>query len=225
MKRLAPEDRPREKLSRLGVDALGDNELVAIVLGHGSRAQPVLDVANALLTALGGVHGLTRATHDDLRGIAGVGPVRAAQVLAAVELGRRTLVRAPAPREQLLSPRDVAAYLLPKFGAHGVERFGLLLFDSRYRVIRTTLLSVGGVDSAPAHPREIFRVASAGGATAVVLFHNHPSGDPSPSSEDVRLTVRLARAGEVMGIEVVDHVILADNRYYSFREAGTLTAS
>lgn len=222
VKSLAPDDRPREKMRRLGPDALGDNELAAIVLGFGARRQSALELANALLGALGGLHGLPRATIDDLERIRGIGPVRAMQLVAAVELGRRTLSRPNAPREQLLTPRDAFAYLAPRFSARGIEQFGLILLDVRYRVIRATLLTSGGGTSAPVLPRDVFREAIAGRASAIVLFHNHPSGDPAPSSDDVHLTVSLVQSGELMGIEVVDHLVLADDRYYSFREKGLL---
>jgi DNA repair protein RadC len=217
-------DRPREKLGRLGVAALTDHELVAIVLGHGSRDVSVVDLARAVLASFGGVHGLTRTSIDALRAVRGVGTSRAMQLVAAVELGRRTLQRSPERRAQMLGPRDAAEYLLPRFSAHPVERFGLLLLDARYRIIRTAVVSTGGVDATPVHPREVFREAALAGASALVLFHNHPSGDPTPSADDIRLTARLRQAGELMGIEVADHVILADDRYYSFREAGTFAA-
>ncbi len=224
VKHLAPEDRPREKLERVGADGLGDNELGAVVLGTGRRRRSDLEVANELLAAVGGLHGLTRVTRDGLRGIAGVGPVQASRLLAAVELGRRTLLQPAVRRLQLLAPRDAAAYLLPRHSARAVEQFGLVLLDARYRVIRTAVISTGAADMTTVHPREVFREAAAAAASALVLFHNHPSGDPAPSTEDLRLTARLVQAGEVMGIEVVDHIILADNRYYSFREAGVLAA-
>lgn len=225
VRELSPEDRPREKLRRLGADALGDNELVAIVLGQGARTRSALDLANILLLALGGVHGLTRVSADELQRVPGIGPVRSLQLLAAVELGRRTLSRPMPAREQLLCPRDAAAFLTPRFSARGIEQFGVVLLDARFRVIRAVLLSSGDVESAPAQPREVFREAAAGRASAIVLFHNHPTGDPSPSAEDIALTTRMLRAGEIMGVEVVDHLVLADNRYYSFREAGALGVS
>ena len=222
VKGLTPDDRPREKLRRLGADALGDNELAAIIVGQGPRRQSALDLANALLASLGGIHGLTRVSVDELQRVRGIGPVRALQLLAAVELGRRTLMRPNQQREQILTPKDAAAFLTPRFSARGVEHFGLVLLDVRYRVIRAVLLSSGGVDSAPVQPREVFREATAGRAAAIVLFHNHPSGDPSPSQEDIVLTARMLRAGDVMGIDVVDHLILAEQRYFSLVEAGRL---
>ena len=194
------------------------------MLGSGQRSRGALDLANGLLSAVGGLHRLTRSSRDDLCRVPGVGEAQAARLLAAVELGRRTLLQPPAERPQLRSPRETASYLLPRFSARPVEHFGLVLLDVRCRVIRTALLSVGTIDATTVHPREVFREATVAGASSVVLFHNHPSGDPSPSPDDVRLTARLVRAGEVMGIEVIDHLILADHRYYSFRESGGLAA-
>jgi len=222
VKDLAPGDRPREKLLRHGAAALGDNELVALVLGSGSRRSGALAVANALLDARGGLHGLVRSTSDDLSRIGGIGPVKAAQILAALELGRRTLTRAPAARPQLRTPAEAAAYLLPAFGARPVEHFGVVLLDSKHRVLRTTLVAVGTLNATAVAPRDIFREAALGAAAAVIVFHNHPSGDPSPSPDDVELTRRLVAAGTLMGIDVVDHVILGDVGYCSFREMGRL---
>lgn len=217
MKTVAAHDRPREKLERLGAGALGDNELLAIVLGHGRAHASALDLANAVLGA-SGLAALVRARHDDLTKVKGIGAARAAQVLAAIELGRRTLTRGTAMRQQLASPRAVAEYLLPQFGCRQVEHFGVLLLDTKHRLLRTSVLSIGTLDASIVHPREVFREATAAGAATIVLFHNHPSGDPEPSVDDAELTQRMVAAGVLMGIQVIDHVILADNRYYSFRE-------
>ena len=221
MKTVGVHDRPREKLRRLGLWALGDNELLAVVLGHGRANASALDLANTLLAALGGVHGLVRARYDQLEQVAGIGAARAAQVLAAIELGRRTLTRAARERVQITSPRVAAEILLPIYGNRPVEQFGVMLLDTKHRVLRTTVLSIGTLDASIVHPREVFREATLAGAAALVLFHNHPSGDPQPSEEDVKLTERLVAAGVLMGIHVIDHVILADVRYYSFSEKGT----
>ncbi len=207
---------------RLGPSGLGDNELLAVVLGGGAPGTGALGLSNSVLEAAGGLHGLLRMTPDDLRGVAGVGTARAAQVLAALELGRRSLVRRPPARTQFASPRDVAAFLLPEYGARPVEQFGVVLLDTKHRVLRTIVLSVGGMDSTPVQVRDVFRHAAAAGAAAVVVFHNHPSGDPQPSEDDVRLTRRLVAAGELMGIPVLDHVVLGDGRYWSCKEANAL---
>jgi DNA repair protein RadC len=222
MKDVAPHDRPREKLERLGASALGDNELLALVLGSGARGRDALQIANGLLEAAGGLHGLTRADAGVLRRLQGIGRARAAQVLAAVELGRRTLVRDRAEPPRLTTPRDVAAHLLPQYGSAAVEQFGVVLLDTRHRLIRVKIVSVGSLDTTIVHPREVFREAAAACAGVIVLFHNHPSGDPTPSPDDLALTTRMVDAGGIMGIPVVDHVVLADRRYYSFAEAGRI---
>ena len=223
MKDVAPHDRPREKLQRLGAAALGDNELVAIVLGSGSRECGALELANRLLARAGGLYGLTRAALGELHLVPGVGDARAAQVLAAVELGRRTLVRGTTDRPRLSTPRQLASYLLPQYGAGAVEQFGIVMLDTKHRIIRTKILSIGSLDTTVVHPREVFREATSASAAAIVLFHNHPSGDPAPSADDLVLTTRMVNAGDIMGIDVVDHLILADQRYFSLVEAGRLS--
>jgi len=160
MKNLSPDDRPREKLRSHGAVALGDNELVALVIGHGSRGGDALMMANALLAAHGGLAG----------------------------------------RE--------------------VEQFGVVLLDMKHRVIRTAMLATGTLNSTVVEPRDVYRPAVAAGAAAIVAFHNHPSGDPTPSPEDVDLTRRLAAAGVLIGVDLVDHLILGDRRYWSFKEGG-----
>lgn len=222
MKSVAAHDRPREKLQRVGATALGDNELLAVVFGHGRANASALDLANAVLTAVAGLDRLARARYDELRRIPGIGAARAAQIVAAVELGRRTLTRVGRERIQITSPRVLAEMLLPQYGSRAVEQFGVVLLDTKHRVLRTTVVTVGTVDASIVHPREIFREAASAGAAAMVLFHNHPSGDPEPSQDDVVLTRRVAAAGILMGIDVVDHVILADARYCSMREKGLL---
>jgi DNA repair protein RadC len=218
----ATRDRPREKLGRLGAASLGDNELLALVLGSGTRRAGALALANLVLAAADGIHGLAGFSGGEMRRIPGVGEARAAQVLAAIELGRRTLLRQPADRPQLLTPADVAMYLLPEFGARPVEQFGIVLLDTKHRLIRTAVLTVGTLDRSVVHPREIFREAASARAAGIVLFHNHPSGDPAPSADDMSLTRRLVAAGELMGIDVLDHLILTATRFVSLRELGRL---
>jgi DNA repair protein RadC len=219
---LAPQDRPREKLARAGVAALGDNELVAILLGTGTATRSALVVAQDVLDVAGGVGGLSQLGLDELLGVSGIGPPRAARLLAAVELGRRAVTHVGHERLPFRSARDIAQYLLPLYGGHREERFGVVMLDSKYRLIRSATLSIGTLDASLAHPREVFRVATVASAFCVALFHNHPSGDPTPSGDDVALTARLVEAGAVMGIEVVDHVILGAGRWFSFRDAGLL---
>ena len=149
MKTLSPNDRPREKLLRLGAAGLGDNELMAIVVGSGSHRTNALALASQILETAGGLHGIPRISVDDLRRLDGIGVAKAAQVLAAVELGRRTLLRCPPLRVKFNHPREVAGYLLPQFGARPVEQFGLVMLDTKYRLLRTSVISVGTLDSSP----------------------------------------------------------------------------
>jgi DNA repair protein RadC len=218
----APHDRPREKLARSGVGALGATELVALVLGTGVRARSALEVAQDVLDLAGGVPGLTQVGVDDLLRVSGIGRTRAGRVMAAVELGRRAISRAGGERVKFGRPSDIGRYLLPLYGGYREERFGIVMLDSKLRLIRSETLSVGILDASIAHPREIFRTAMLASASAIALFHNHPSGDPTPSQDDVFLTERLVAAGDLMGINVVDHVILGAGRWYSFHDAGML---
>lgn len=222
MSAVATHDRPREKLARAGAEALGDNELVALLLGTGTRGESALDVANRVLEAAGGLRGLARVGRDELSRARGMGAARAARVLAAIELGRRSLTRDPAERPMFMTPGEVAAFLLPQFGNYPVERVGVVLLDTKHRLVRTRILSVGSLDASVVHPREVFREAVHAGAAAVVLFHNHPSGDPTPSRDDIALTRRLVTAGDIVGIDLIDHIVLADRRYASMKELGRL---
>jgi len=211
-------DRPREKLARAGVEALGDNELVALVIGAGTRSRGALTVAHDVIAAADGLPGLARLALGELTRVTGIGESRAARVLAAVELGRRTLTREVPERPQFRSPKDAAEYLMLRYAGFHVERCGVLLLDQKYRLIRTCVVSTGTMDATAVHPRDVYRVAIAASAAGVVVFHNHPSGDPAPSLEDRLVTRRLELAGEAIGIELCDHVILGDATYFSFKE-------
>ena len=223
MKDLSPDDRPREKLLRHGAAALGDNELVAVVLGSGRRARRRARrrqrfAARARRPARPGA--IARAAI--WRRSPASALAKAAKLVAAQELGRRTLAVAPPARVRLATPRDSAALLLPAFGSRPVEHFGVVLLDTKHRVIRTTVVAIGTLNSTVVEPRDVFREAMLGAAAAVVVFHNHPSGDPSPSPDDIALTRRLAAVGELIGIPVVDHIVLGDARYCSLKEMGEL---
>jgi DNA repair protein RadC len=213
-------DRPREKLARAGAAALGDNELVALVLGSGTRSRGALLVAHDVIAAADGVQGLFRMGLDELRGIPGVGQARAARLKAAVELGRRTLFGDRDDRPQMLTTGDLVAYLQPRYAGFSVERFGVMLLDQKHRVIRSEILSTGTIEASISSPRDMFRVAILAQASSVVAFHNHPSGDPKPSISDRLMTRRLHAAGELVGIALMDHIILGDNGFYSFRAEG-----
>jgi DNA repair protein RadC len=215
---LQPHDRPREKLARIGVTGLADHELVALVLAVGTRRAGALAMAAAVIASAGGLRGLARAGAAQLSHVAGLGPARAARLLAAIELGRRALQRSSDARPRFGMPGEIADWLLPQFGSRPVEQFGAVLLDTKNRLLRVTVVSTGSLDASVVLPRDVFREAAVGGAASLVLFHNHPSGDPTPSPDDVAITRRLVAAGQVMGIAVLDHVILGDARYFSFKE-------
>jgi DNA repair protein RadC len=217
MTRLAPDDRPREKLDRHGPGVLGDNELLAIVIGHGMAGRGALAVADRVLDETGGVHGLTRMTRAQLAGLPGLGSALAGRILAAVELGRRTLLTNPVERPRFLDSRQLGEYLLPRFGAFPNERFGVVMLDTKLRLIKVSVVSSGSLDASVVHPREVYREATTVGAAAIAVFHNHPSGDPTPSRDDVTLTRRLRQAGTILGIPLLDHVVLGDTRYCSVK--------
>lgn len=219
---LPPRDRPREKLQHAGRHSLADVELVALVLGHGPSGRSALQLSADVLEWAGGIHGLARTNVDQLAAQAGIGAATASRLVAAIELGRRTLERPPEERTRFASPRELAQYLMPRYGAHPVERFGLVLLDTRHQLIRVRILSTGSLDAVAASPREVFRDALSAGAAGVIVFHNHPSGDPSPSPDDVALTHRLAAAGKILDVQLIDHVIIGDARYFSMKEFGGL---
>ena len=211
-------DRPRERLARTGVASLGNRDLLALVLGHGGAGQTAVELAAAILKELGGVHGLTKASPDRLGRLEGIGPAQSSRILAAIELGRRTLLVSPNARLPLREHEEWASFLLPMFGAHSTERFGAILLDSRWRLLRVHLVSEGSLDSALAIPRDVFREATIVQAAAIVVFHNHPSGDVLPTRDDYALTARLIDAGKIVGIDLVDHLILGDTVYCSIRK-------
>jgi DNA repair protein RadC len=217
---LPAEERPRERLARLGAAALSNQELVALLLGTGSTRASALDLAERLLAD--GLRPLAARSLDELEAEAGLGRAKATRLLAALELGARLASEGVGAEPAFRTPDDAARFLLPRYGTRPVETFGLLALDIRHRLKKEAVISVGCLTSSLVHPREVFQQAVVSRAAALVLFHNHPSGDPEPSSEDLALTRRLASAGTLMGIEVLDHVILGAGRFVSLKERGVL---
>lgn len=213
-------ERPRERLARHGASALSNRELMAILLGTGSAKASALDLAEALLAQ--GVRELAGRSFPELAARHGLGPAKTARILAALELGARLATEGGGGAPEFRAPEEAARYLLPRYGSRPVETFGLLALDVRRRLRRETVVSVGCLTSSLVHPREVFREALVSRAAGLILFHNHPSGDPEPSAEDVGLTRRLAQAGQLMGIEVLDHLVLGAGRFVSLKERGAL---
>jgi DNA repair protein RadC len=217
---LPAEDRPRERLAGCGAAALGSRELLALLLGTGRRDASALEVADELLAE--GLHSLAGCSLSELQRRPGVGQAKAARVLAALELGARVASESTRPAPVFRGAEEAGRYLLPRYSTRPVETFGLLALDVRHRLRREVVVSVGCLTSSLVHPREVFSEAIAARAAAILLFHNHPSGDPEPSAEDLALTRRLASAGTLLGISVLDHVVLGAGRFVSLRERGAL---
>lgn len=217
IKELPSDERPRERLARYGSDALSRAELVAIILNSGYRNVSALQLAQYLLHTHGGLVGLARTELDALRAEKGVGLAKAARLVAAFELGRRLASTDAADRPVVTTPEQAAALLMSRYGDRTREHFGLLALDTKNKVIKEVVVSVGTLDGSMAHPREVFRPAILANAAAVILFHNHPSGDPTPSETDIQVTKRLVEVGKMMGMEVLDHIIVARNRFISLK--------
>ena len=215
-------DRPRERLAALGPHALSDAELLALLLRIGGHGSSALASARALLDLCGGLLGLARTSGRELARSRGVGPAKASSILAAVEIGRRLAALRLPQGQAIRGPEDVFRHYHPSLRHASQERFAVLLLDGRHRLLGEETISVGTLTASLVHPREVFRPALRACAAALILVHNHPSGDPSPSEEDRSVTERLARAGEILGVRVLDHVIVAERGWSSLREEGLL---
>ena len=214
---------PRERLARLGAERLSDAELVAVLLGTGARERPVGQVAESILFELGGVRGLADRSLPALAAQHGVGETKACRLLAAIELGRRSACRPLVRGAPLGSSRDVDASFRPRLSHAEVEHFVVVALDARQRVLKETTIATGSVTHCPVAPADVFRALVREAAPAAVLVHNHPSGDPTPSADDVALTARLVEGARLLGLRIVDHVIVAQSGYVSFVDAGLLS--
>lgn len=216
------ESRPRERLLSGGADRLSAGDLVALLLGTGTQGRPVALLAEELLAGSGGLRGLSQRTPAELESLPGLGSARAARLLAAVEIGRRLSSEPLARGAVLRSSTDVFRHFHAAMRDLPFEQFRVVLLDGKHRFLRDELVSQGTLTSSPVHPREVFGPAIRHSAAAVVLVHNHPSGDPSPSADDLEITRRLCDVGALVGIRVLDHVVLGDGSYASFAERGLL---
>lgn len=213
---------PRERLDEVGAHALSDPELVALVLGTGARGETAELVGTRLLSSVGGLYGLERAGVGSLSEVRGVGRGKAARLVAAVELGKRA-VRVPLPRGRALgSSRRVDDALRPRLACETREHFLAIPLDARNRPLGEQVVAIGGLTACAVAPADVFRGLVREAACGVVFVHNHPSGDATPSPEDLAVTERLYRAGELLGLRVLDHVIVARDGYFSFLDAGLL---
>jgi len=215
-------ERPRERMQQYGPEALSTAELLAIVLRVGSRGESAVRMAERLLSQFGGLAGLARARIPQLSALPGMGLAKACQVKAAFELGKRLATSVEGPRPTVTSTDQAARLVMEELRYREQECLAAIFLDIRNQVIRIQTLSVGTLTGSVAHPREIFREALAHGAAHLIVCHNHPSGDPSPSQDDIALTQRLKQAGELMGVSLLDHIIIGSGRYVSLKEAGRI---
>lgn len=219
---LAPEFRPRERLLTRGPGALSDAELLAVLLGSGRPGQNVLQIAQDLLARLGDLRGLGDAPEAELCTQPGVGPARAAVIQAALELGRRATGSRPERGRYLGNAADVWTHYRARLATAQVEEFWVLALDVRHRVLFENCVARGSLTGVEVHPRDVFRTLIRSAAASVIFCHNHPSGDPAPSRQDLELTSRLRQVGELCGIRVLDHVVVASGGFISFSERGLL---
>lgn len=220
-----PEDeRPREKLLKYGVKNISDAELLAILLRTGTKKRSVLRVAEEVLSKYKdkGLQAISHMTPREISSISGVGPAKAATVIAGIELGRRISSRASLKVETIHGPKDAAYYAMPLLRDEVQEHFAVMLLDMKNHILNMPIVTTGTLSASVAHPREVFRQAIEHSAASVILLHNHPSGDPSPSREDIQVTKRMVEVGKIMDIPVLDHIIIGDDRFTSMKEKGLM---
>lgn len=213
-------ERPRERLIRAGEGALSTSELLAIILRTGTGGESVLDMASRLLSYYGGLAGLARASFAELEAERGMGEAKTSQLKAAIELGRRMLLSSPEDRFLVRSPSDVAQLLMSEMAHLQQEHFQVLYLDTRNRLLGSETVYVGSLNASHIRVAEVFRDAVKRNCAAIIVAHNHPSGDPTPSPEDVEVTRQLVAAGNLLDIEVLDHLIIGQQRFVSLRERG-----
>ena len=213
-------ERPRERLAMRGAGGLTSAELIGLLWGSGSRGRSAVDIATDALAGYDGLTGLARATELELAAIAGVGPAKAAQLVAAFELGRRLLADWPSGRWTVRSPRDVADRLILQMGRLEREELRVVVLDSKNHVLRVATVYQGNVSSSLVRVGELFRDAVRLNAASMILVHNHPSGDPTPSPDDLHLTAEALAAGRLLDIDLLDHLLIGHDAYVSLRDRG-----
>lgn len=213
-------DRPRERLIRQGAGSLSNQELIAILLRTGTKSESVLVLANRILSSFDKIQDLKNVTIEELMAVKGVGQAKAVQLLAAAEIGKRLYQKHSEGRYTIRSPEDAAAYLMTDMSSLNQEHLVALFLNVKNEVLHKQTIFIGSLNASIVHPRDIFREAVKRSAASIIISHNHPSGNPSPSPEDIAVTKRLIEAGEIMGIETIDHIIIGDHQFVSLKEKG-----
>lgn len=222
VKELPAEDRPREKLHMLGSAMLSTAELLAIILRTGTRTETAVVLAQRLLNQFGGLREMQLSSLEELSTVKGIGFAKAAEIKAALEIANRLVLSRSEDRQIIHNPEDAANLLMTEMRWLQKEYFRVLLLNTKHHVLAMPTISVGSLDASIVHPRELFKEAIRHSAAAMILVHNHPSGDPAPSAEDIAITKRLVQVGQLMDIAVIDHIIIGDGRYVSLKEKGIL---
>lgn len=215
-------ERPRERLLKFGSEVLSSQELLALIIGRGIPGKSVINIAQQLLSEFKNVKGISQATTEQLCRIKGIGPAKAAQIKACFELGKREELNLELKDLDIKSPESVVKVIRATIKDKAKEHFKLVLLNTRNKIISITNVSVGTLNTNLVHPREVFKDAIIHNAASVILVHNHPSNDPEPSEDDLEITKRLVKAGKILGIEVIDHIIITQNGFLSFKEKSCL---
>jgi DNA repair protein RadC len=215
---LPRQERPRERLQKFGSEALSAQELLALVIGRGISKKSVMSIAQELLAKFGNIKAIGQATIEELSQIKGIGLAKAAQIKACFELGKREELE-PEPKDfNIKNPESVVKAIRSSIKDKAKEHFKLILLNPRNKIIGISTISIGTLNASLVHPREVFKDAIVHSAASVVLAHNHPSGDPEPSEDDIKITNKLVESGKILGIEVIDHIVIGKNNFCSFKE-------
>jgi DNA repair protein RadC len=215
-------ERPRERLQRFGPEALSAQELLALVIGRGIPKKSVMNIAQELLARFGNIKAISQATIEELCEIKGIGLAKAAQIKACFELGRREDLEPEFKNYDIKDPEAVVKAIRTSIKDKAKEHFKLILLNPRNKIIGISTISIGTLNASLVHPREVFKDAIVHCAASVVLAHNHPSGDPEPSEDDLKITQKLVDSGKILGMEVIDHIIIGKNNFCSFKERGLI---
>ena len=218
VREMPPEERPRERLKRLGAEALRDAELLAVLFRTGTRQKGAVALADDLLKHYRGLRALARASVEELMQVPGLGEVKAIEIKAALELGKRLALHVEPKRHRIRCAEDVVNFIMPHYKDSEVEHFVVLLLNTKNDVLKVVEVSAGGLDATLALPRDVFRQAVREGAAGVIVCHNHPSGDPEPSADDIALTRRLQEGATLLGLRFLDHIVLGDGKHVSLKE-------